>query len=249
MKTLISRHIGYFSVFCLTFVLLLSYPMPCKTGVWRDNFNDGDTNGWHIFTPLPATVEVHNRVLEFRVLPNAHALADHLLEWTAVRFEAASLTVETKFPDQVRTNFGIALGRRTSHKIFGPLIECYAFLRSNRVVGIALIPAFAAGIGERGGKAPRDKRGGTIGRIRIVFKSGQFRMFAEDKLMIDFSDDDFRTIDAVGVYARTSRGLESRTQIANFVIAGPSIPNGSGYPVKPGGNLSTTWGHVKKRVR
>jgi hypothetical protein len=247
MKTSISQHIGSFSVFCLTFVLLSYCSVPCKAGVWRDNFNDGDANGWQVFTPLPTTVEVHNRVLDFRMHPNAHALANHLLEWTAVPFEAASLTVETKFPDQVRTNFGIALGRRTSHKIFGPLIECYAFLRSNRVVGIALIPAFAAGIGERGGKAPRDKRGGTIGRIRIVFKTGRFQMFAEDKLMADFSDDDFQTIDAVGVFARTSRGVESRVQIANFVISGPSIPDGSGYPVKPGGTLSTTWGHVKKK--
>ena len=66
--------------------------------------------------------------------PNAHALANHLLEWTAVRFEADSLTVEAKFPDQVWTNFGIALGRRTSHKVFGPTHRMLRFfaLKSRR---------------------------------------------------------------------------------------------------------------------
>ena len=249
MKTSISRHIGYFSVFCLTLVLLSYCSVPCKAGVWRDNFNDGDANGWQVFTPLPAAVEVHDRVLEFRLLPHPHELANHLLEWTAVRFEADSLTVDAKFPNQVQTHFGIFLGRHISHKIFGPLIECYAFLRSNRVFGVAIISALHGGASGRAGKAHGDRRGASIEQIRIVFKSGRFQMFAEDKLMADFSDDDFRTIDAVGVYAGTSRAVESWIQIANFVISGPSIPDGTGYPVKLGGNLSTTWGHVKKRVR
>ena len=215
--------------------------MSCEAGVWRDDFNDGKANGWTPFSDPPFTYEERDGVLEFRVLPNPHTISTHFLEWTAVSFEADSLTVMATLPVQKNLNFGIALGKHISREIFGPFIECYIFRRANSVKGVYKISAWAAGFSARAGKAPQGKLGETIEHIKIVFETGRFRMFSGNDLMADFKDEDFRTIDAVGIYTITSEGVEQRGQIDDFVISGPSIPDR-----KPFGKLVMTWGHLKK---
>ena len=84
--------------------------------------------------------------------------------------------------------------------------------------------------------------------LKVVFDTGRFQVFSADKLVAEFVDAEFRTIDLLGLMIFGE--LTVFASMDEFVISGPGITDGSEkVAVHSMNQLATTWGSIKRRSR
>ncbi len=87
----------------------------------------------------------------------------------------------------------------------------------------------------------------TRGNLKVVFDTGQFRLFAQDILVTEFSDPNINVIDVVGLLILCDVDADwFEANISTFSVSGQGIPNHNSLDVKLGNmQLATTWGELK----
>ena len=84
--------------------------------------------------------------------------------------------------------------------------------------------------------------------LKVVFDTGRFQVFSADKLVAEFVDAEFRTIDLLGLMIFGE--LTVFASMDEFVISCPGITDGSEkVAVHSMNQLATTWGSIKRRSR
>ena len=64
--------------------------------------------------------------------------------------------------------------------------------------------------------------------------------------ILEFKDNNFKTITLIALTVITGEGRGFHAVLDNFVISGPTIPQGPPFPVHPSGKLAVSWGQLKR---
>jgi hypothetical protein len=82
--------------------------------------------------------------------------------------------------------------------------------------------------------------------IEVVFDRGHFRLLSMSEQILEFKDNNFKTITLIALAVITGEGRGFHAVLDNFVISGPTIPQGPPFPVHPIGKLAVSWGQLKR---
>ena len=84
--------------------------------------------------------------------------------------------------------------------------------------------------------------------IEIVFEQGVFELFSQGEKIVDFQDENFLTVTYLGIAVIIKGcGFDATAVASDFVISGPSIPNGGSWNVQSKDKVAVVWGALKRR--
>lgn len=231
-------------IFC---VLICSTNIDAVAGTWTEDFNQNRLNSWtkREHQRERVTWQAKNGRLvvqtksfctdarpgEMRLPLKTH----YTLAFTDFPIETDELRVKMTGLRGVNSNMGIFLGKQPQDVLDNPLRQTYQFM--NHFIGAPLdLPI----------KRPFVEL--ELKEIEIAFKQGTFELFSQGEKIVDFQDDNFQTIAYIGIAVIIKRCVFDASAIANdFVISGPSIPNGGSWNVQSKDKAAVVWGALKHR--
>ncbi|RLE63918.1 MAG: hypothetical protein DRJ47_08815 [Thermoprotei archaeon] len=261
----LQKFIKAFTFASCLFILVLNFSYFSIAGTWKDDFNDGNLNGWthpadQVKDKTWSSVwKSENGVLDVTIHVEPHppdrrdlCSINDFLQLTAFPISSSKLTVEVTIVGGVQwtSSFGIALG---IHPEGGPDIgQFYVFTR-DRAFPSYLVPS---GVVNPLGREDLHRDYPTIpfGQpMKITFESGRFRLFSQDTLLLQFVDEGYpkwakellnvqriEKIELVGIYAKGFDDVgDFHGVMDDFMISGPNLA------VNARRKLATTWGNMK----
>ncbi len=168
-------------------------------------------------------------------LNNELALMTHYtLDFTAFPIDTGQLQVKMRVISAKNANMGIFIGEKPESVFVNPLRRTYQF--ADHTIGGPLdFPI----------QNPHIEL--ELKQIEVAFAHGFFQLFSEGERIVDFQDNNFRTITYLGIVVFPVRcTTESTVLIDDFVISGPSIPNDILH-VTSKNKAAVVWGMLKQR--
>lgn len=240
--------------FVLLSVLLNGYSY---AGVWRDTFDGNELNEWERtaeHNKWKANWEVVEGILFSNIRkphdrPRCEKTAADFLHWKARKFQLDRLTVtgiEINYTQEGPTGMGelcLFLGKRQPAAAFA--VQGYIFSpeETSRVT-FSVKDDYSRGNTKAwyGDKFPFTTR-----HLKVVFDSGQFKLYTNQVLLTEFVDDHFTEIDVVGLLITCHFGGEwFSAHISSFSVSGRGIPDHNLAVQLRGTQLTTTWGALKR---
>jgi len=247
------RSLKYHLFHVFEVVLILTLATAGYAGTWRDNFNDGELNGWTHVTkaakdPWESTWESQENSLQTMLTvhfnnPRLGQVADFLQLTILPPREKHTVTEGISIKKEGGGSFGIAIGM-----LLPPEDRNFAsvYLFSTTAIWAIKFDK-TGGFDLFAGQNPVIRHKPQIDQMKIIFDAGRFQLFSGNQLIADFKDETFETIDLLGLMAWGFSGLHAT--IDDFVISGPRVPNGTGdLRVSPKNRLATKWGSLKREI-
>ncbi len=241
---------------CLVFlsVLLCGHS---SAGTWRDTFDENELNGWERIAehnPWNARWKVLGGILFSQIRkPREPLIPDKdiadFLQWTGMPFRLDQLTVigtEIIYPQGGKLGMGelcLFLGKRRAVPHFA--VEGYIFSpeETSRVT-------FTANGDYSRGKTKTwygDKFPFTTRHLKVVFDSGEFKVFTNKDLLAEFIDARFTEIDVAGLLITSHIGeVWFGAHISSFSITGQRIINQNLAVQLKEMQFVMTWAHLKQ---
>lgn len=227
------------------------------TGVWNDDFDDIDLNGWERIVeenPWFADWEITftpGRLLAVIEKPEQQqGTAADFLHWNVHQFQLDKITVvgdEIRY-DRIPNNpgmpgeLGLFIGKRQPSPDYA---EGYMF-SPEKTIRIQFT--------ENGVYKKDEVKEDyalmfrlTSEHLKVVFEVGKFQLWTQDLLITEFVDDDIPMIDVVGLICVCELvGFWFDGTISTFSISGIGIPTNNSFDVQlENTQLTTTWGKLK----
>ena len=231
-------------IFC---VLICSTNKDAVAGTWTEDFNQDHLNSWtkREHQRERVTWQTKNGHLDVQTkafcndnmnLEGKFPLKTHYtLSFTAFPLETDELIVKMTGLGGKNVNIGIFLGKQPNDVFDNPLRQTYQF--TNHFIGAPLDLPIKRPVIEL-----------ELKEIEIVFEQGTFELFSQGEKIVDFQDDNFQTITYLGIAVIIKGCLFDAKAAANdFVISGPSIPNGGSWNVQSKDKTAVVWGALKRR--
>ena len=235
---------GLLPIFC---VFIFFTNKDIVAGTWIESFNENHLNSWTKREHQRERVawqtkngRLHVQTKSFcndnMNLDGKFPLKTHYtLAFTAFPIETDKFSVKMTGLRGENSNIGIFLGKQPKDVFDNPLRQTYQF--TNHFIGAPLdLPI----------KRPYIEL--ELKEIEIVFEQGTFELFSQGEKIVDFQDDNFLTVTYLGIAVIIKGCLFDATAAANeFVISGPSIPNGGSWNVQSKDKAAVVWGALKHR--
>ena len=236
-----------FSVLSLMFcVLTLSLAKAIQAGMWTEDFKAAHLNSWTkqehqrervIWQPKNGRLDVQaksfclgNLNLQGRLALKSH----YTLAFTAFPIEADQLHIKLTVVRAKNANVGIFIGKQPESLFVNPLGSTYQF--ADHLIGGPL---------EMPIKHPHIEL--ALKEIEVVFEQGVFELFSRGEKIVDFQDESFQTVNYLGIAVFLKRcALDATAVVDDFVISGPSIPNGRSWDVHSKNKAAVIWGALKR---
>jgi hypothetical protein len=230
----------------ITIVGLIIYCMaisPAFAGTWRDDFEDGNLDGWAMFNPIPAEKwGVEDGECSGQWTPampgmysplQLHAENADLWEDYTVTFKAKLVESFGKAGGGacffgITFRMPIGRGMATYQALIAPESNEVVFYEEDQETSVVSLPF--------------DILEDTWYELKVVAEGDHFEFYIDNELIESFDDDSF-----------TSGGIDlgvanTHVHFDDVVITGPEIPNGGpGFAVTAESKLATMWGSVKLR--
>ena len=224
-------------------VLILSTNKDIAAETWTENFNsnlDSWTKREHQRERV--TWQIKARRLYVQTEPfcigNLNldlelALATHYtLAFTAFPIDTDQLQVELRVILSENAYVAIFIGKQPEDEFVNPLRRTYQF--ADHLIGGPL---------DFPNQNPKLEIELELKEIKIAFEDGHFEFVANAK-KIAFQDDNFRTINYLGIVVFPRRcTIESTMVVDDFIISGPSI----NLDVQPESKAAVLWGQLKRQ--
>lgn len=81
--------------------------------------------------------------------------------------------------------------------------------------------------------------------LAVVFHEGDFKMFVDDELRMEFADPAFQTVEYI-ILLTFNVGADLDGRLDAFEISGPAVPSNV-FSVSPGEKLVASWAGLKMR--
>ncbi|MBM3240319.1 DUF1080 domain-containing protein [Candidatus Poribacteria bacterium] len=226
--------ISFLALVCLAFALMLA--LPSLAGMWRDDFEDGDYDGWWQSAGTPGKWVVEDGEVSGEVTGNVSG------ELVTGKPKWRDYTIECKIKF---LGGGMRYGGMVAR--YQDTIRSYWFF-------------LLVGVGAQGGLStvgPLEVKQaqqfpvefGTWYKLKLEVDKNDFKFYVGDKLLIEFNDNTFDS-GLVGLFV-----IDAHVHFDDVIITGPEIPDG-GYwdpakhpgekAVEPKGKLAATWGEIKR---
>ena len=225
-------------------------------GVWKDLFDVPELIGWErIVEDNPWFASWEYDELAPGILigtiersKQEQVTSADFLHWNAHQFQLNRVAVvgeEIGYPIDVPNVAGelcLFLGKRKPDPDFA---EGYIFSPENTTK----VEVSANGVYKLGEVKANynDRFRLTSGHLKVVFDTGQFQLFTQEILILEFTDAEFSMIDVAGLMVvpkPSARWFEGT--ISSFSISGEGIPNHNSLDVQlHQEHLTTTWGMLK----
>ena len=203
---------------------------------WGDDFNDGNLDGWAEEHDPNTTWQVKDGVLDVTAKSGLRELRrTYELEFTVFPIEAERLRVRFTILDETEGSIGLLIGKQPD---FGSLWRRSYKFTTGGIWPPIVFPNRSPNIRYEINKNQN---------IEIAFDKGHFRLLSMGKQILEFKDDNFKTISLIAIAVVTGEGRNFHAVLDNFVISGPTIPQGPPFPVDSGGKLAISWGQLKTR--
>ena len=226
-------------------------------GTWRDDFDGNELNGWERIVehnPWNTRWKVLGGILFSQIRkPREPLIPDKdiadFLQWTGMPFRLEQLTVigtEIIYHQEGKLGMGelcLFLGKRRAVPHFA--VEGYIFSpeETSRVT-------FTANGDYSRGKTKAwygDKFPFTTRHLKVVFDSGEFKVFTNKDLLAEFIDARFTEIDVVGLLITSHIGeVWFGAHISSFSITGQRIINQNLAVQLKEMQFVMTWAHLKQ---
>jgi len=226
--------ISFLALVCLAFAFMLA--LPSLAGTWRDDFEDGDYDGWWQSAGTPGKWVVEDGEVSGEVTGNASG------ELVTGKPKWRNYTIECKIKI---LGGGMRWGGMVAR--YQDTIRTYLFCL---VVGIGAEGALSTvGFMERNQVQQFPVELDTWYKLKLEVDKNDFKFYVGDKLLIELND---RTFDSgiVGLIV-----LDAHVHFDDVIITGPEIPDGGywdsakhpkGKAVEAKGKLAATWGEIKR---
>lgn len=238
------RLYGLLLIFC---VLICSTNKDTVAGTWTEDFNQDHLKSWtkreHQRERVTWQTKNGRLVVQTKSFCTDAApfetrlplMTHYTLAFTDFPIETDELSVKMTGLRGVNSNMGFFLGKQPKDVFDNPLRQTYQFM--NHSIGAPLdLPT----------KRPFIEL--ELKEIEIAFKQGTFELFSQGEKIVDFQDDNFQTITYLGIAVIIKGCLFDATASSNdFVISGPSIPNGGSWNVQSKDKAAVVWGALKHR--
>jgi hypothetical protein len=222
------------------FIILLLFPTLVWAGTWRDDFEDGNLDGWQWVNTadlvpqlLPGKIRVENGEVIMEAVRGATGLYIGDVSWSDYEVE-----VDVKVTKlQPLDGEGVYIVARTRWPAAqGDYIFSLGTCAAGQCVR-AFNPLNLQGAQSK----PWNWKLGQWYRLKLVAQGDHFSFYVDGKLAIEYVDATYKT-------GKTGFGVQWQATVAhfdNFVLSGPGIPGGYLW-VKPEGRLATLWGQLKR---
>ena len=228
-------------------VLIFSANRDTVAGTWVENFNENHFNAWTkrehqrervTWQRKNGRLDVQTRAFcnDDMNLDGRFPLKTHYtLTFTAFPIETDKLNVKMTGLHSKNAYIGIFLGKQPIDVFDNPLRQTYQF--TNHFIGAPLgLPI----------KRPYIEL--YLKEVEIVFEQGTFELFSQGEKIVDFQDENFLTVAYLGIAVIIKRCLfDASARADDFVISGPSIPNGGSWSVQSKDKVAVVWGALKHR--
>ena len=227
-------------------------------GTWRDNFDDIDLNGWELLVkenPWFATWEFDEffnpgiLIATIEKPKQEGVTAADFLHWNAHQFQLNKLTVvgeEVRYEQHAQNVTGelcLFLGKQQPAPDFA---EGY-IVSPEKTTKMQFTENGVYKKGEVKADYGLMFRL-TSDHLKVVFDTGKFQLFTQDRLITEFFDAEITMIDVVGlmvVHEFPGRWFEGL--ISTFSVSGSGIPNHNTLDVQlQETHLTTCWGKLKR---
>ncbi len=202
---------------------------------WGDDFNDGNLDGWTEEHDPNTTWQAKDGILDVTAKSELRDLRrTYDLEFTAFPLEAERLRVRFTILDETGGSIGLLIGKQPD---VGSLWRrSYKFM--TRLIWAPIV------LPDRSPKIRYEINKNQ--NIEVVFDRGHFRLLSMSEQILEFKDNNFKTITLIALAVITGEGRGFHAVLDNFVISGPTIPQGPPFPVHPSGKLAVSWGQLKR---
>ncbi len=229
----------------ITIVGLIVYCMavsPAFAGTWRDDFEDGNLDGWAMFNPIPAekwgvedgecsgqwTPAIPGTYSALQLhAENADSWEDYTVTFRAKLVESFGRAGGGDCCFGITFRMPIGRGVSTYSAFIHPESNEVSFFEEAREISVVSLPF--------------DILEDTWYELKVIAEGDHLEFYINGELIGSFDDDSF-----------PSGGIElgvanTHVHFDDVVITGPEIPNGGpGFAVASQSKLATMWGSVKR---
>lgn len=225
--------------------------------VWNDSFDDEELKGWEQFgkgNNGDAKWQSVGGILFANIWaddlpPRCDKNTGDFLRWKTIQFNFEQLTIvgeEITYPQEGEDGLGelcLFIGKRQDD----PDLSVEGYLISPEEVSRVTFSEI--------GKYSRGKTKAWYGNIfesttrnlAAVFDSGHFQVWTDGDLIIEFVDENIKSIDIVGLLITCHFGGEwFGSRISSITITDKAISKGNLAVQLRGTQLTTTWGELKR---
>ena len=238
-------------VLLISVLLCVIFSCHCYAKVWRDSF-DEDITGWELFGRV-SRWEIVAGILFANIQCFEQPFCDEeytaaFLHWKIIEFDFEQLTMvgeEITYPQEGEDGYGelcLFLGKRQDE----PELAVEGYIVSPEEISIVTFSEKKDGY-SRGktkawyGNIFKD----TTRNLRVVFDTGHFQVWTSNLLITEFQDENFKTIDIVGLLITRHFGAHwFRSRISSISIT-DKVDHSLAVQLQ-GSQLTTTWGALKR---
>ncbi len=226
-----------FLIFC---VLIFSTTKDIVASTWREHFNK-NLNSWTKREHQRDRVswQVKDGRLNIQTKPFCNGVLNlggqlphmthYTLEFTAFPIETHQLRVKMRVVNTKNANVGIFIGEHPESLFVNPLRRTYQFV--DHTIG-----------GPLNFRNQNPQIELELNEIDIAFARGLFTLYSKGKKLVDFQDDNFKTINYLGIVV-----LPKRCDIDAIVIVDDFIISGVNLDVQPKSKAAVLWGQLKRQ--
>jgi hypothetical protein len=226
----------------LVLVFALVFVASAWAGTFKDDFQDGDLEGWEQFWPKGAMLweVIDGELACSRVTDHSAEIITGDVSWTDYTIECDVKLVE----DHGAGDFALIVRVSSGNAGYGFLVgdwvgESAAYTQKWPDLSMKVIQPLE----------PLEL--GVWHHLKLEVEDNEFTYWINDEMAIEYDDDLYRS-------GKLGFGVANYTvRCDNVVITGPDVPNivpdtwpnedvGPGRSVKPGGRLITTWASIKR---
>ena len=238
-------------VLLISVLLCVIFSWHCYAKVWRDSF-DEDLTGWELFgrgsrwEAVAGFLFANIQCVEQPFCDEEYIAG--FLHWKVVEFNFEQLTMigeEITYPQEGEDGFGelcLFLGKRQDE----PELVLEGYIVSPEEISKVTFSEKKDGY-SRGktkawyGNIFKD----TTRNLRVVFDTGHFQVWTSDLLITEFQDDNFKTIDIVGLLITRHFGAHWFGSRISSISITDKVDHSLAVQLQ-GSQLTTTWGLSKQ---
>ncbi len=222
-------------------VLIFSTNKDIVAGTWIESFNENHLNSWTKREHQRDRVswQVKDGRLNIHTKPFCNGILNlggqlphmthYTLEFTAFPIETHQLRVKMRVVNTKNANVGIFIGEHPESLFVNPLRRTYQFV--DHTIG-----------GPLNFRNQNPQIELELNEIDIAFAQGLFTLYSKGKKLVDFQDDNFKTINYLGIVV-----LPKRCDIDAIVIVDDFIISGVNLDVQPKSKAAVLWGQLKRQ--
>ena len=220
-------------------MVALMFSLTTQAGTFKDDFNDGNYDGWSIIelgVCGGSVWNVENGVLTAKSNPQGQGLCGASLLFGENEWRNYSIECDAKMVKILSDKAGIGLNLRIlvndGDGIFASVTPVTVLIHSMKVFADVKIV-----------EEPFDLQVNQWYRLKLVVSKDSIEFYIDGKLMASLFEPSqpFSIGRSVGLFVRNCEA-----QFDNVVITGDDVPDSSNAVTRQG-KLATTWGQMKSR--